>query len=285
MVRIRYILIAMMFCVGIHSSAAKQGEYVFPAVPDSIAGASDRAIYAVEHFWDNSTPEAMMEAKVMETFFYALGKVPESVRLRAITDLLDRNCRDLDRFSQIAWFVDTFIGTPDSIYRDDDLYVAAQRHIVCSSIPEEYKITPRWRIELLSKNKVGDDATDLVFRDVSGQLLSLYGQSFPCVLIFADSGCEQCRQEQELYAPDLLKIRQSGWNIIVVYLDGTIPGDAVDAKNSVPVADIDNNILENDLYVVRRLPSAYLIDSHKKIVAKEVKLQELYRMIMTTNSN
>ena len=265
MVRIRYILIAMMFCVGIHSSAAKQGEYVFPAVPDSIAGASDRAIYAVEHFWDNSTPEAMMEAKVMETFFYALGKVPESVRLRAITDLLDRNCRDLDRFSQIAWFVDTFIGTPDSIYRDDDLYVAAQRHIVCSSIPEEYKIAPRWRIELLSKNKVGDDATDLVFRDVSGQLLSLYGQSFPCVLIFADSGCEQCRQ--------------------VVYLDGTIPGDAVDAKNSVPVADIDNNILENDLYVVRRLPSAYLIDSHKKIVAKEVKLQELYRMIMTTNSN
>ncbi len=257
--------------------------YELPAVPDSIIGLNSRAVYAVNHFWDNAREEALTEPQVIETFFYALEKVPGDVRQKAVADLIDRCIGNLDRLSLIAWFIDFYIGSPESTFRDDRLYIEAQRHLLDSPIPDEYKIAPRWRVELLTKNEIGSLAPDFSFTDKDGSIRKLYDEPMPCVLIFASSDCGQCRHEQTQSQDVLRKLRRSGWNIISVYLNGHIPDYAASFTEIEAVADIGNYILENDIYVARRLPSVYLIDRNRKIIAKEIRLSEVSTLITKSN--
>ena len=272
-----------IYCVIAYPTSCKG--YRFPIIPDSISDPDSRATYVVSHFWDNAETEAMTDAHVLETFFYALGKVPKNVRINAVNYLIDKCIGDTDRLSTVAWYIDFHLGSPESIYRDDTLYLQAQRHIVESPFPDEYKIAPRNRIELLSKNGKGEPAPDFTFTDGEGHQRNLSDIPMPCMLIFADSECGRCCQEQKRLRDELLELRNNGWNIITVYLDGIIPEYARDLPETESVPDTFGHILEDDLYVVRRLPSVYLIDRNKRILEKEINLNEISIHHILTNSN
>lgn len=265
-----FVLISVLCWGGICVSTPAQTQYRFPTVPDTITDSKERTEYVVKHFWENSPSETCLEPQTMETYFYALTKVTFKVRCESVFKLIDDNICNLDRLSVIGFYLDSFVGNPESDYWDDDLYLASQHYIVNCSIPEEYKITPKWRIELFSKTAIGKDAPNVVLKDIYGNTTDLYHQKMPCLLIFANSECERCKNEQSLYSTEIKEAHKMGWNTITVYLDGVIPPHA----STSAFADIDNHIIDDNVYVVRRLPSVYLIDSNKKIVARELKLSD-----------
>lgn len=230
--------------------------------------------------WENSPLEAMMEPLAMEVFFYTLSKVPFETRCEAVYNVLDINITDLNRFSLIGQYLDLFIGSPDSDYWDDELYLASQRHIIHSAVPDEYKVTPKWRIELFSKTTIGNEAPNIPLKDYNGNITDLYSQHMPCLLIFANSDCEACQRELTRYNEELQALCKTEWNTVTVYLDGTIPSYA----NSASFADIDNNIIDNDIYVAGRLPSVYILDRRKKIVARDISLQDALDKITTIDN-
>lgn len=276
MTRAILILIALICRTGFPASARDGMEFVFPAIPDSITDSGKRAEYVVCHFWDNALDADYTDAVVMETFFYALGKISQKERIIAVNNLIDSCIADLDRLSVVASFVDFHLGEPESPYRNDSLYLQSQRHIVDSEVPEEYKLAPRHRIELLTKNPLGAVAPDFTFRQKDGRIMRFAQVQMPCALVFAASECGRCRDELIKYSPDLHSLRLNGWTVLTVYLDGKIPPYTSDFSDIEVVADIGNNILENDIYVARRLPSVYLIDMDRKILEKELLLKDIH---------
>ena len=48
---------------------------------------------------------------------------------------------------------------------------------------------------------------------------------------------------------------------------------------ALAVCENTNYILENDVYVVRRLPSVYLLDSEMRIVGKELRLRDVVEAV------
>lgn len=277
------IFIMLCLCVG-RIDAEIKTVYRFPVVPDSIIDMDGRVSYIVTHFWDDSPLEAMREPQTMETFFYAFSKTSQEVKRTAIRNLIDKCVVDTDLYSEVGYYMDFFIGTPESEYWDDDSYLYSQRYIVESPLPDEYKVAPRWRVDIISRTAIGTMAPDIPLRDSKGNMSSLYEQKMPCVIIFADSGCDRCRHEQIGHYDEMKRIGQFGWNIITVYLDGVIPSYADGPDNpSFSFMDVDRNILDNDIYMIRRLPSAYLLDNGKRIVAREIKIEDILSKIVNTD--
>ena len=274
-----FLLSVMVYWGSANATSPVHHEYQFPVIPDSIVVPAERAAFLVRHFWSNSPIEAMVELQTMQTFFYALSKVPYTIKKEAVAITIDKASTDVDILSVVAYYIDCFIGSPESEYCDDELYLESQRLIISSPVPDEYKIAPRWRVGLLSKNPIGSKAPNVPFYDTDGNASDLYSQVMPCVVVFANSECLQCHEELTQFSAELGQMRQLGWNVIVVYLDGIIPVYAVEAKSVLLYADVDNYILENDVYVVRRLPSVYLLDSEIRILVNELRLRDVVEAV------
>lgn len=248
--------------------------YKYPAIPDSIISVSDRQSYLALHYWDYAEEKDFYEPTIAESFFYILSKTSSEPKEAALKHALELSYHDYNRLSMVTFYIDFFIGTPESEYWDDELYLFSQKCIIESNVPEDFKIAPQWRIEVLSKNPLGSIGPDMQLADEQGTVTFLSKLKMPCAVIFASSDCERCKEEQELFASNIEEIRIKGWNVITVYSGDNIPTYA-SSINSVPYLDIGKCIEKNDLYIVRRYPSVYLFDKDFKIVGKELKLQDI----------
>jgi len=277
---LRNLSLVIMICfLGGYMAAKKTNHYTYPAIPDSVSAPEDRLNYLATHFWENANEHDIYEPHVMESYFYVLSKAGPDIQKSAIKSLLESSFSNSDRFSTIAFYVDFFIGTPDSEYWNDDLYLYSQQCIIESSLSEEYKIAPQWRINLLSKNAIGSIGSDIHLSDINGHETLLSKLKLPCAVIFANSDCEQCKDEQIAHSADIDKIVNSGWNVVTIYINNIIPPYASEL-HSTPYANTDNSIAEDNLYVVRRLPSVYLFDKDFKIIGRELKLQNLLHEVL-----
>lgn len=255
-----------------------KNSFQFPSVPDSIVNPEERAIYLAQNYWENASPLDIYEPAVIESFFYVVSKIPKEKEKQCLKELLDSSYYNKDRFSTISFYIDFFIGSPDSEYWDDDIYLFTQRCIIESNLEESYKVAPLWRINLLSKNSIGSIATDILLTDINGQKLSLSELKMPCVVIFANSDCEQCKEELSLYSSVIEKVKELNWNVAIIYINGEIP-DYVKAINCTTYINAEEKFEDDDLYVVRWLPSVYVFDKNFKVIAKEVKIKNLLQTI------
>lgn len=283
--QLAFVILCLAFAGAAQPAAPTASAYAFPHIPDSISGEADRTMFLIRHFWDASPAEAIAEPAVFETFLYATSKADSITRREVLTDLLDRSAVNPDVFHILTYLIDWHIGSPDGAFWDDEVYIHLMKHIVDSDLPDEYKLAPKWKIELLERNSVGTTAPDFRYIDRCGRPHEFYSEKSPCILVFADSGCTTCQTELRQYAPDLVPAVEAGWKLIVVYLNGEIPQYASAISAITPVADTDNAILANDLYVVRRLPSVYFINTDKQILARELKLHDtLYELNRLTST-
>lgn len=264
------------------SMFASSSTFQFPVIPDSITDRQERLEYVADHFWDNSTNNELLNYPNLETYFFTLSHIEKTKKLHLLNKFVSQCMTDTATYPVISYAVDFLLGSPDSEYWDDTAYLYVQNLILESNLPEEYKIAPRWRIDLLSKNAVGDLAPSTELIDSEGKIIEIRKLKMPCILIFADSDCNRCEEELSASQNILLELHNSGWNIAVVYLDGIIPQYTFKFNIFAPYSDTEQRILENDIYVARRLPCAYVLDSEARILARELKLLDIKNEITNT---
>lgn len=143
----------------------------------------------------------------------------------------------------------------------------------------------RKRINILLSQKVGSKAPDFVQPDTTGKLISLSSMKGKYVLIdFWASWCAPCRAENPFLLKAYARFKDKGFTILSVSLDDNRKAwlNAVKQDNLMwaQVGDLKAEANEvAKLYAVKAIPANFLIDPQGKIVAKNLRGDQLEKQL------
>lgn len=266
------------------------GELPMPSVPASILEPSDRADYALLHFWDgvdftdlNWTADTLALEQNFSNYAQFFAFASDEGGQAAADTLLNRAARSPQALGRIVEVADKYLYDPNSPMHDERAYIFFLKRMV--SLPELGQAGMQraaLTLEQASKNRPGMRAADFRFATRDSKESTLFSQSAPYLLLaFYDPDCESCHQIIERVRNDarindlisrgivkILAIDDTGerprWNRTAASMPGnwTVGFD---------LTGVD----ENDLYVNRAAPTMYLMDADKKILIKDATLEQL----------
>lgn len=265
----------LFFLLSLLATAASTArELPLPAVPDSITRPAERADWLIAHFWDamDFADPAMSgdSATVEQTFANYLSVLPyaaDSVRTASIATLLDRG------FETVMPLADDYLFNPASPMFSETLYLPFVSYAI-DRRGEEWREAQR---ETAMKNMPGTPAPDIELTLPDGSKASLLDDSGrPVILMFYEPDCPVCHA-----ALDALRRSPAvgtSVRLFAVYLpeaSGTKPWKqtAAEYPSTWQIGiDADRRIDSQQSYVVRAIPTFYLIDGDGTVRLKDAQL-------------
>nr|QJR98287.1 hypothetical protein Muribac2_110 [uncultured Muribaculaceae bacterium] len=260
-------------------------ELALPVVPDSMRNPEERAAFVAEHFWDSldfardsrSLDTAFMEQNFVN-FQTLLAVTPEAEAQKAVSRLLKRASEGKDSGELLGYVADRYLDDPNSPMGNEELYILfAREWINDSSTPVERRVRADFRLKQAMKNRVGTKGNDFTFIGRDGKSHRLHrelGDSLT-LLMFYDPDCQQCsevknkmirtpvRKDMKIIAVDVTGDRERWESSKEEFPDDWMVGIAVD------------RIEEEEIYVIRALPSIYLFDGEGMILIKDSSFNKL----------
>lgn len=274
-----------------------------PAVPSVVSDPGQALDWAVTHFWDNFLDPARTY-HCDSTIVNGVGKgeldnaVLAYVRLlgqgglesaqKAISNLFDKAAAfetaspESNVFEYLATTISGFLYDPNSMFRNEDLYLPFVKKLSVSElVGEDERETYARAAQMCSLNRIGTPATDFKFTLTSGKRMRLHGiKADWTVLLFSNPGCKACESIYKAFteAPSVLSLVKSGKVAVAnIYIDeeldkwlGHCASYPAEWYNGY---DQDYVIRKDLLYSVRAIPSLYVLDSQKRVVLKDAPLE------------
>lgn len=304
---LRRCLAALLACIAM-PLMAQQGtgsgeQFPYPAMPQTLTTVEQRSHYLMTHYWDNidfADTLRLQSAGVGEqgfvNFLDLLPRFPQSAQEALDIFTTKAFAQEPSRKIFMAYteqYLDDH-GAPTrndltyewllrSALRQDSIHSLGANQAQDNnksqgfSLTEEERSRMGYKLKNISRNQVGQTATDFAFRDRQGGLhrISDYkGQ--PVVIFFYNPDCERChyivqglKQEPKLKDKTILAIypaddqqlwQQTPLELPANWTDGYSEGGEIEAKQ---------------LYYIRSTPSIYLIDSEQRVVLKDTEPQRL----------
>ena len=176
------------------------------------------------------------------------------------------------RFLTLA---EKYLYDPNSPYRNDERYLLFLQYAATHQLAD-YTTNPRYQkhYAMVQKNRVGHKATDFPYTTQAGEVGHLYGvQSQYILLFFHDPNCEECQLVKQQLASQHAHFAQKGVQVVAVYIDDEVEAwqkaQYPSAWLSVYAPEID----KQDLYDVKALPTLYLLNTQKRVLLKDVRLE------------
>ena len=270
-----------------------------PEIPSMYTEPSDRAAWAVGHFWDrftdtsqvyvcdsmtvNGVPMEAVESQ-MGYFSTLLKQVPLKEGGLAVAhfydriDAFERKYPESNVFEELCRLTRYYLYDPNSPVRNEDLYLPFVERLGASDLIDNgYRMGYEWDARMCRLNRVGTPATDFAFTDTHGRVRTLYGvKAEYTLLIFGNPGCKACRELTEAMretqeVAELVSSKRL--QVVDVYIDQEI--DDWKAHIAEYPADWINGydhkyVIRTDLlYNVRGIPSIYLLDASKTVLMKD----------------
>lgn len=264
------------------------------AVPDSLQKDSLKAyLYYKDHFWDHidlsddrfiRTP--VLEKKLDYYFDHVLYLSPDSVNI-AIDTIISRARPSEEMVSFLLWYFMSKYQSPKYM-GFDKVFV----HLVDDYfLKEDVKnITPAIREKLYERSEklkpllLGKPAPNLNLIDTSNSFQSLKNiKSKYILLLFWDYNCPVCKNT----ISKLKNLLDSTDYDIAVYAVN-VNGDLDKWKNAVSELNtnwthvngtVSTTLDFHDLYDISSTPKVFLLDSEKKIIAKNFKVDQIFAII------
>ena len=172
-----------------------------------------------------------------------------------------------------------YLYSPDSPCRDEELYRHALLAVLESDRIDDYhKLRPRYQLNMIGRNRVGEPAADVAYVLPDGAESSLYAVDAEFTLLcFVDPGCPECGEVRRELARQRLVRRlaeQGRLRIVALYSSpeedvaawraslGEYPADWIAAY------DAGAQVHYRGLYDLRRVPCLYLLDARKRVLCK-----------------
>ena len=178
------------------------------------------------------------------------------------------------RFLTLA---EKYLYDPNSPYRNDEQYLLFLQYVASHQLAD-YTNNPSYlkHYAIVQKNRVGHKATDFPYTTQAGEVGHLYGvQSQYILLFFHDPNCEECQLVKQQLASQHAHFAQKGVQVVAVYIDDEVEAwqkaQYPSAWLSVYAPEID----KQDLYDIKALPTLYLLDTQKRVLLKDVRLEEV----------
>ena len=258
--------------------------YAMPDMPPTITSPTDRANYVATHYWERfpfaENPDTAFTEQAFVDYIAVLPMADAAERAEGVKTLVCQLPQPdmLDRFMDLAAH---YLGNPQSPMHSDDLYTDFLRaYVDLPGVDDARKTRPRFLIDNLQKNRVGNVATNFTYYDThAGKRRTLHNTSAQyLVLYFNDPDCESCQQEMPV-AYVMATLRHPSVGVLLVNTEkeqgiGMINGQPL-PNNWIDGYDPGQAITARQLYFLPAMPSIYLLDSQKRILLKDASLEAI----------
>lgn len=221
--------------------------------------------------------------------FVALGRgVDREVFGEAVQKLMTRAEVDSVAFAMLAMIARDYLYDPNSpMYSEEDYLLFLDPIIASAKTDPARKERFEWERNAVLLNSPGTKASDIRFFTPDGKENTLYGMQTAnrVLLVFFDPDCDHCHELMPLIeASEAIRRKVADGKLTVVALySGDLKDMWREAAASMPkdwiIGIDDGTIDEKDTYILRALPSLYLLDPDKTVVYKDIALPDLERVL------
>lgn len=256
-----------------------------PVVPPTTFSQEQKLAYLREHYWDkfdflDTTFVHRADTSQMITAYalYAAGYVPDSLAPTYMNRLMEKASASKKMYEYFLFMAEQVLHDPNSPLRSDEKYIPVLESVVGSSLLDEYEKMPyEFDLAMARQNRVGRAANDFRYTLPSGRTKSMYDIEAEYLLIFiSNPGCPMCREvrEQLLSSPMLNQLTERGdLKVLVLYPDEDLEAwrEHLSDYPSAWINGYDKGkvITQQRSYDLRAIPSMYLLDSRKRVMAKD----------------
>lgn len=291
--RIAYILMVLLMAVGCRRAQAPSTVsvpkvyYKVPEAPAMLAGQERIDDFYARNWWrdfdySDTTQVALTDTAYMVRLFAdwatVLERVPDSVGVRSVEQVMDRASANKKTFEWFVMAAREVLADPNSQWRDDELYMPVLRVRIASPFTDEpTRERLRYRLDILSQNRIGHKANNIRYTLFDGFEGTLYGIKAEFTLVFINNpGCEMCRTvREEICASALLSgyIASGRLKVLAIYPDQDLD-EWLRYRTEMPSTWINGYDREcvmrtRGTYNLSAIPSLYLLDKDKNVLIKD----------------
>ncbi len=274
--------------------------FPYPEPPAMVTDPTQRASYAVLHFWDKyfEAPSRYSEGLTEQAFanyVTLLQLAPLGSAARAQDTLLSRAerseaARDTASrmLERILMLEEKYLYDVNSPFRNEEFYLPVLRHILAwPDIQPETRARAQHDLPLFSLNRLGEVAADFTYTLRNGRTGTLHSiQADRILMFFSNPGCENCKEIIEALSNSMAvqaQLQDGTLKVLNVYPDEDLSEwfayMSHYPKSWINAFDAECIIRGDTIYSLRAIPSLYLLDSEKRVICKDAPLEEILRRL------
>ena len=274
--------------------------FPYPEPPAMVTDPTQRASYAVLHFWDKyfEAPSRYSEGLTEQAFanyVTLLQLAPLGSAARAQDTLLSRAERsEAERdtasrmLERILMLEEKYLYDVNSPFRNEEFYLPVLRHILAwPDIQPETRARAQHDLPLFSLNRLGEVAADFTYTLRNGRTGTLHGiQADRILMFFSNPGCENCKEIIEALSNSMAvqaQLQDGTLKVLNVYPDEDLSEwfayMSHYPKSWINAFDAECIIRGDTIYSLRAIPSLYLLDAEKRVICKDAPLEEILRRL------
>jgi len=274
--------------------------FSLPDIPLMITTNNNRANYLVMHWWDNfnfSDNNCIRQTDIGEQAFVdfidILNLVSADQAQKAVQHLMLQSSKDNsgEMYRYFFKISEKYLYDPNSPFRNEELYALFIEHSLKSKLlNDDEKLRPAAQLKDINKNRRGTIANDFDFIMSNGKHDTLHNIQSEFILIyFNNPDCTDCKRmksalERSSAINNLLK--NNKLKLLSLFVDEEIDiwkkhqnelsSNWIDARDGTSGFKI-----QKQLYTIRAIPSLYLLDKEKRVLLKDIDIQEVEEFLNT----
>ena len=272
--------------------------YKVPVAPSMLSGQERIDDFYARNWWRDFDFTDSLQAALTDSVYFmglfsdwtrVLERVPD-VGPGCVEDVMSRASATKKCFEMFVMAAREVLADPNSQWRDDELYMPVLRVRIASPFTDEAtRERLRYRLDILSQNRIGHKANNIRYTLFDGFEGTLYGIKAEYTLVFINNpGCEMCRTvREEICASDLLSryIASGRLKVLAIYpdqdLDEWLRYRREMPKDWINGYDRECVMRSQGTYNLTAIPSLYLLDKDKTVLIKDgADISELERVIV-----
>ncbi|MDR2139764.1 MAG: DUF5106 domain-containing protein [Tannerella sp.] len=282
-------LLGLMILSGCANKSQKPAERMFPmvTVPTVYTDPAARAEYLTMHYWDlfNFTDTAFVGSaagvteQALANYLSILPYTSYQVICRGLTHVMEEAEKHEAMYAFISTQMERYLFDLNSPMRNEEFFIPVLEQMVASErLNEPRKTRPKQLLSQLQKNRPSTLAANIRYALASGAKSSLHDLKTDFTLIlFHNLDCGSCRElTGQIKNSQAITEMQKRRRLTVLSL---YPGQDVDTwkkyLSEMPSSwingyDCDGEIYGQERYVLRVIPTLYLIDRNHQVLMKDV---------------
>ena len=247
-------------------------------------------------YWDDNLDSLIIKQDRIQTeealreFISTFANTSEDTIRMSVQHLMKECEKDPMFYMQMALAAEMVLYDNKSTLMNETYYIHFLEAIQASDcINKGYKLRYEKQLEGCLKNRPGTQASDILFIDANGKESTLHElEAEHILLVFYSPRCHKCQKvTDEMKQSEQLHqwIAAGDLKMVAIYADGN-QEEWESEKNNFPPTwtngfDYQDEIFKKGTYLLRMTPSIYLLDSDKKVILKDTKLEDITKYFLS----